>query len=688
MSGSFLRDNDVCVVGCGAVLPQAIGLPALWSRLMAGESLVRPMPAERWPVERYLVPVEQRTRSGDKLYSVHAGWIDEDDLRRQRDRLGLPADADRLRTMALAAADEALAGVARDVAAERSALLIGCMDQDESLGNLRFLREEEPFLRRALADMPAAVQNETVARIARYFEPVRSSQERYRAALFPTSVLGALRERFALRGEAALIDAACASSLAALGQAMEALRSGEIDFALAGGIESNLGPESFALFSRLNALAAERCRPLDRRGDGLNQGEGAVLFALKRLADARAAGDRILGILRACGGSTDGRSASLFEPTADGQVLALERAYAGLDRSRVAYLECHGTGTRVGDATELASTARFFGERALPVGTSKALFGHTKGAAGAVGLAKCLLALRHGVLPPMPGCTEPQAMGNQFVNTKPLPFPELEGALYLGVSSFGFGGANYHLVVERYDSGAPTAGAVQKTTEELALCGHVRVALTEVDALGVSARFHLPPRSLPQIDELQLAALQGCATLLRDALPLGNGLDPARVSVIAAGALGTDASVALGMRVRYHELPAALPDAPAEMTALLHAMRQHRPDVTEDTGPGMLNNVIAGRVAHFFDFRGGAFAVDADFASLPVALRRAAALLREDAQVVVLIAALEKEADDGRGLIREGVECLLLATQTEALQIGLPLRGVVRAELAPAEVPA
>lgn len=692
MSDPAYRGDEIVVVGCGAVLPQATGVAELWSRLLAGESLVRPIPRRRWPVENHLVPLAERTRSGDKLYSSHAGWIDEEVIARLRRELSLP-DADRLQVMTLAASVEAMAGVSMaSIAPARAAIFFGCMDQDESIGNLRFMREEGSFLRAALSDVPAAERDALLAAITRHFEPQPTSEKKWRATVLPSSVLALVRERLAMRGEAALVDAACASSLAALDQALRALRAGEVDFALAGGIESNLGPESFALFSRINALAGTHCRPFDRRGDGLNQGEGAAVLALKRLADARAAGDSIRGVLRACGSSSDGHSASLFEPTSDGQVLALERAYVGLDRRAVVYLECHGTGTRVGDETEVASATRFFGSHPLTMGTSKALFGHTKGAAGAVGLLKCLLVLEHRTVPPLPYCTAPLAgVGDTLkIATQPEPLPEQEWPTYLGISSFGFGGVNYHLVLERYapdavlSPAAPAAPALE--SEPLVLCGQATVMCAAVDPAALSVRFHLPPRSLRQIDRLQFAALAATDALWRELMLDEIGLDQDRICVIAASALGIDRAVALAMRVRYHELATALPAvAPARLAALMQA-GAHNPEVTEDTGPGILNNVIAGRVAQAFNLRGPSFNLDADFASFPVALRRGARLVNGGFQCALVLRAHEQLAPDGHAVVRDGVTCHLVTTRAEALRQGLPLRAVISAEAEPSAI--
>ncbi|MCZ4638948.1 polyketide synthase, partial [Streptomyces rubrogriseus] len=200
------------------------------------------------------------------------------------------------------------------------------------------------------------------------------------------------------------VEAACASSLAAVDVAVGRLRSGGADYAVAGGVELPCNARDMVLCSSLGLLSHSRITPFDAGADGFTPGDGCALFLLKRLTDARRDGDRVFGVLRAVGASNDAKS--LIAPDADGQARAVRQAFAQVDfgPDEVDYLEAHGTGTRLGDRVEVAAAAQVYGtgRRTAPldIGSAKSFLGHTFAAAGAAGLLRTLQALRQATLPP------------------------------------------------------------------------------------------------------------------------------------------------------------------------------------------------------------------------------------------------------------------------------------------------
>ncbi|MEH6379332.1 polyketide synthase, partial [Streptomyces sp. KLMMK] len=259
------------------------------------------------------------------------------------------------------------------------------------------------------------------------------------------------------------IEAACASSLAALDVAVGRLRSGSVDYALAGGVELPCNARDMVLCSALGLLSHERITPFDTAADGFTPGDGCALFLLKRYADARRDGDAIHGLLRGIGASNDAKS--LIAPDVDGQVRAMRQAFgqAGFDPADVGYLEAHGTGTRVGDRVEIAAAARVYASphrrRPLEIGSAKSFFGHTFAAAGGAGLLRALYALRTGVLPANAGLTavSPELDLDRIparVSTGTAPWESAPGRpRRAGVSSFGTGGINYHVLIEEHLDG-------------------------------------------------------------------------------------------------------------------------------------------------------------------------------------------------------------------------------------------
>jgi PfaB family protein len=267
-------------------------------------------------------------------------------------------------------------------------------------------------------------------------------------------------EALGLGGPRLALDAACASSLYALGLACDYLASGKADLMLAGAV--SCADPLFVLtgFSIFQAYppAGAASRPLNRTSRGLTSGEGAGVFALKRYADARRDGDRIYGLVRGVGLSNDGTGKHLLVPNLKGQQLAFERAYADarVAPESVAYVECHATGTPVGDIVELNSMERFFGARghAPRVGSVKSNFGHLLTAAGMAGMLKVILAMAHGQIPPTLGVSDPLAsqggaVGGEGVVRALTPWPDLPSPRRAGVSAFGFGGTNAHVVLEQ-----------------------------------------------------------------------------------------------------------------------------------------------------------------------------------------------------------------------------------------------
>ncbi|MCZ9349129.1 polyketide synthase [Streptomyces mutabilis] len=255
------------------------------------------------------------------------------------------------------------------------------------------------------------------------------------------------------------VEAACASSLAALDVVIGALRRGTVDYAVAGGVELPCNVLDLVLCSSLRLLSHDRIRPFDTAADGFTPGDGCALFLLKRYVDARRAGDPILGVIRGVGASSDARS--LIAPDVEGQVRAMRRAFEQVDFAPVTvdYLEAHGTGTRVGDRTEIAAVSEVYaapGRQPLTIGSAKSFFGHTFAAAGGAGLLRVLRALRAGTLPPNTGLRSINpaldlAAIPAVVPTEASPWPAVpERPRRAAVSSFGTGGINYHLLVEEH----------------------------------------------------------------------------------------------------------------------------------------------------------------------------------------------------------------------------------------------
>ncbi len=263
---------------------------------------------------------------------------------------------------------------------------------------------------------------------------------------------------FDLKGPSFTVDTACSSSVVALHEALEAMRSGRIDTAIVGGVNLLLSPFAFIGFSRASMLSPTGlCRAFDADGDGYVRSEGSIAFVLKTVEAARAAGDTIRGVLVGSGINSDGRTVGLSLPSADQQAALLRHVYDRfeIDPNALAYIEAHGTGTRVGDPAEAHALGSVLGRRRderLPIGSVKTNIGHLEAASGLAGLLKAQLAIEKRVLPPSLHFNTPNpdiAFDdlNIEVVTAPRALPDTGTLPHIGVNSFGFGGANAHAVL-------------------------------------------------------------------------------------------------------------------------------------------------------------------------------------------------------------------------------------------------
>ncbi len=461
---------DIAIVGMACFYPGAADTARFWSNVVAGVDSVTEVPAERWDTGTYHDP--DPARAGERTPSRWGGFLPAIPF----DALahGIPPASltgiDPVQLLALEAAAKALADAGyadRDFDRTRTSVVFGA-EAGAELAGAYGLRTLHPAY---LGELPPGLDAELP----------RLTEDSFPGVL-ANVIAGRIASRLDLGGANCTVDAACASSLAALDLACRQLRDHDSDMALCGGADVHNGINDYLMFASVRALSPTgRCRPFDAAADGIALGEGVGALVLKRLTDAERDGDRVYAVIKAVGTSSDGRSLGLIAPRPEGQRRALERAYrrAGISPAQVGLLEAHGTGTVVGDTAELGVLTELFEDAgAAPgsctLGSVKSQIGHTKCAAGLAGLIKAAHAVHTGVRPPTLHLTRPAA-DTGAADTGPFrfdagharPWPVPVGRRIAGVSAFGFGGTNYHAVLAGYDGAPEPAHALTHWPAEL-----------------------------------------------------------------------------------------------------------------------------------------------------------------------------------------------------------------------------
>nr|WP_326647988.1 SDR family NAD(P)-dependent oxidoreductase [Streptomyces sp. NBC_01750] len=478
---------DIAVVGMACRYPGAGDLAGYWANIVAGTDSVGEVPDDRWDTAAHYDP--DPARAGERTPSRWGGFLPPAPFDALTHGIA-PASLGSIEPVQLLALDVSAraladAGYARDRQFDRSrtSVVFGAEAGTDLAGAYGFRALHSGYLGELPPELDAQLP--------------RLTEDSFPGVL-ANVIAGRVANRLDLGGANCTIDAACASSLAALDLACKQLRDGDSDMALCGGADVHNGINDYLMFASVRALSPTgRCRPFDAAADGIALGEGVACLVLKRLADAERDGDRIYAVVKAVGASSDGRSLGLTAPRPEGQRRALERAYrrAGVAPAEIGLVEAHGTGTVVGDSTELAVLTEAFGGGGgigfCSLGSVKSQLGHTKCAAGLAGLIKAVRAVHSGVRPPTLHLTSPNPDWRPdsspfFFDTEARPWAAPAGRRLAAVSAFGFGGTNYHAVLAGYaDASEPAHGLDSWPAELFCFRGADRgAALGAIDRLA------------------------------------------------------------------------------------------------------------------------------------------------------------------------------------------------------------
>ncbi len=459
--------SDVAIIGMACIFPGAKDLESYWRNILTGADLISEVPSSRWDPAIYFDP---KAQDAGKSISKWGGFIDETEF--DPLEFGIPPNSmgaiEPTQLLSLKVAKRALEDAGyqtRSFDRERTSVIFGA-EAGTDLSSAYGFRAQFPMFAGPIppeldAHLPSLTEDSFPGVLANV-------------------ISGRIANRLDLGGSNYTVDAACASSLAALDLAIKELTEGESEMVLCGGADLHNSINDYLMFSSVKALSSSgKSHPFAADGDGIVIAEGVAVIVLKRLPDAIRDGDRIYSVVKAIGSSSDGKSLGLTAPRKEGQMRALNRAYerAGLNPTDIELVEAHGTGTVVGDRTELETLSTVFFEagalnRQCALGSVKSQIGHTKCAAGLAGVIKTSLALYHGIVPPTLHVQEPNPYYRPSANPfffSPVAIPWVRKERKAAVSAFGFGGTNFHTVLTSYSEPEETLPACRGRAAELFL---------------------------------------------------------------------------------------------------------------------------------------------------------------------------------------------------------------------------
>ncbi|EGM70576.1 type I polyketide synthase [Shewanella sp. HN-41] len=459
-----LKDMPVAIVGMASIFANSRYLNKFWDLISEKIDAITDIPDTHWRAEDYY---DADKSKADKSYCKRGGFLPEVDFNPME--FGLPPNilelTDTSQLLSLIVAKEVLAdaNLPTDYDRDRIGITLG-VGGGQKISQSLNSRLQYPVLKKVFKSSGLSDEDSEML--------IKKFQDQYihwEENSFPGSlgnvIAGRIANRFDFGGMNCVVDAACAGSLAAMRMALTELTEGRSDMMITGGVCTDNSPSMYMSFSKTPAFTTnETIQPFDIDSKGMMIGEGIGMVALKRLEDAERDGDRIYAVIKGVGASSDGKFKSIYAPRPEGQAKALERAYddAGFAPHSIGLVEAHGTGTAAGDVAEFNGLKSVFAQgndtnQHIALGSVKSQVGHTKSTAGTAGVIKAALALHHKVLPATINVSKPNPKLNIesspfYLNTETRPWLQRTDGTprRAGISSFGFGGTNFHLVLEEY----------------------------------------------------------------------------------------------------------------------------------------------------------------------------------------------------------------------------------------------
>jgi len=492
---SRLQEIPIAIIGMSSIFPQAKNIQDFWDNIINEVDCIIDVPPSRWSIDDYYDPDPTAV---DKTYCKRGGFIPDIDFDPME--FGLPPNilevTDVHQLLSLITAKNLLRDGgyenATDEQRENMGVILGVGGGQKMMVPL-ISRLQYPIWERVLKS--SGVSDDDTQKIV---DKIKKAYVGWEENAFPGAlgniIAGRIANRLNLGGTNCVVDAACASAFSGIRMAISELLEYRAETMISGGVDTDNSLYMYLCFSKTQAFShGEKSQPFDKDSAGMLIGEGIGMVLLKRLEDAERDKDRIYAVIKGIGSSSDGRFKSIYAPRPEGQILALKRAYkdAGIEPSTIGMIEAHGTGTIAGDVAEISALKTFYNEhdskkQHIALGSVKSQIGHLKNAAGSAGIIKTALALYHKVIPATINITEPNKEFELedspfYLNTAVRPWfkSKNDPPRRAAISAFGFGGTNFHYVLEEYGEERPQQFRIQKVAQEIIITAQTPAELLD-----------------------------------------------------------------------------------------------------------------------------------------------------------------------------------------------------------------
>lgn len=662
--------RPIAIIGYGCVFPPDSYNPqSYWENVLQGKEGISDVSETFWKKKLYYS--EDRSAE-DKTYCCKGGKIlDYHFPAAVCEQFGIaPADAEKLNTSQQMVLDTILQAYGmmnrslQDMPNGKVGMYLGNMLGDESFTDYNIASHTEHVRNciresQAYQQMSPDAQNALLAELDQYIAENFNRHIRIdEINAIHSALLGTVSKMIGASGAGTIVDGACSGSGLVIDEAIKSLHNHDSEVCIVSAVLGNMVVTGNIGFAKIGGLSKKNgSRPMDCMADGLIPGEGAGTLILKDLKQAMQDGDRIYGVIRGSGAASDGKGQSIYAPSSTGQLKAMQKSLkrSGLQAADIDYIETHATGTMVGDKIELNTIKMFFegvspDEKRVALGSVKSLIGHSFSAAGMANIVKVLEAMQRRIMPPVHHFTQlPDGISfagtGIYINTEAAEWRTKDSHTprRAMVNAFGFGGIDANVLLEEFVpayhqalcSSLPDDHA---SDPDIAIVGIGSFDAKQEELKFPFLRFRIPPAILAQIDSGQQLGLIAADRAIQD-----YGADRFKehpTGVYVGSMLGAEKAMMSDLRVRFPEYLEALEHcgsylalSDAQKTEIGDAIASHFrgmfPKVEEDTLPGYMDNIIAGRIANFFDFDGANEVCDRDLLSFGAALYQAVNSLQQ-----------------------------------------------------------